>query len=96
LKISRTSIGHTRRGADSLRFTIEDDTIDIGKLLEKLPLENVAVYFNFKFFSIDFVKTIDSIIQHKKAIAYYNMDPMGQLARDGIGLLLKIKIILIR
>jgi methylmalonyl-CoA mutase len=72
-----------KRGADSLRFTIEDDTIDIGKLLEKLPLENVAVYFNFKFFSIDFVKTIDSIIQHKKAIAYYNMDPIGQLARDG-------------
>ncbi|MFB0910233.1 MAG: methylmalonyl-CoA mutase family protein, partial [Flavobacterium sp.] len=71
------------RGADSLRFTIEDDSIDVGKLLEKLPLENVAVYFNFKFFSIDFVQTIDTIIQHKKAVAYYNMDPIGQLARDG-------------
>jgi methylmalonyl-CoA mutase len=68
-------------------------TPSIGKLLEKLPLENVAVYFNFKFFSIDFVKTIDSIIQHKKAIAYYNMDPIDE---TGIGLLLKIKIILIR
>jgi methylmalonyl-CoA mutase len=71
------------RGADSLRFTIEDDSIDVGKLLEKLPLENVAVYFNFKFFSIDFVQIIDTIIQHKKAVAYYNMDPIGQLARDG-------------
>jgi methylmalonyl-CoA mutase len=71
------------RGADSLRFTIEDDSIDVGKLLEKLPLENVAVYFNFKFFSIDFVQTIDTIIQHKKAVAYYDMDPIGQLARDG-------------
>jgi methylmalonyl-CoA mutase len=70
------------RGADSLRF-IEDDTIDIGSF-RKLPLENVAVYFNFKFFSIDFVKTIDVIIQHKKAIAYYNMDPMGQLAETRV------------
>jgi methylmalonyl-CoA mutase len=72
----------TLKGRRQSRFTIEDDTIDIGKLLEKLPLENVAVYF-LNFFSIDFVKTIDSIIQHKKAIAYYNMDPIGQLARDG-------------
>jgi methylmalonyl-CoA mutase len=71
------------RGAESLRFTIENDSIAIAKLLEKLPLENVAVYFNFKFFSIDFVQTIETIIQKKKAIAYYNLDPIGQLARDG-------------
>ncbi|MEZ7498837.1 methylmalonyl-CoA mutase subunit beta [Flavobacterium sp. Arc3] len=71
------------RGADSLRFTIESDTIDVAKLLEKLPLENVAVYFNFNFFSIDFVKKIDAILQKKKAVAYYNLDPIGQLARDG-------------
>jgi methylmalonyl-CoA mutase len=71
------------RGADSLRFTIENDAIDVALLLEKLPLKNVAVYFNFKFFSIDFVKKIDIIIQQKEAIAYYNLDPIGQLARDG-------------
>ncbi|TDE06130.1 methylmalonyl-CoA mutase subunit beta [Flavobacterium hiemivividum] len=72
-----------KRGAESLRFTIENDTIDVAKLLEKLPLENLTVYFNFKFFSIDFVKTLDAIIQQKKATAYYNIDPIGQLARDG-------------
>jgi methylmalonyl-CoA mutase len=71
------------RGADSLRFTIENDAIDVALLLEKLPLKNVAVYFNFKFFSIDFVKKIDIIIQQKEAIPYYNLDPIGQLARDG-------------
>jgi methylmalonyl-CoA mutase len=48
-------------------FYIED-TIDIGKLLEKLPLENVAVYFNFKFFSIDFVKTIDLLFNIRKPL----------------------------
>jgi methylmalonyl-CoA mutase len=72
-----------KRGAESLRFTIENDSIAIEKLLEKLPIENVSIYFNFKFFSIDFVKKINAIIQQKKAIAYYNLDPIGQLAKDG-------------
>jgi methylmalonyl-CoA mutase len=72
-----------KRGAESLRFTIENDSIAIEKLLEKLPIENVSIYFNFKFFSIDFVKKINAIVQQKKAIAYYNLDPIGQLAKDG-------------
>jgi methylmalonyl-CoA mutase len=71
------------RGAESLRFTIEDENIDIVKLLEKLPLENVAVYFNLSFFSIDFVKKIDALAKKQKTKFYYNLDPIGQLAKDG-------------
>jgi methylmalonyl-CoA mutase len=71
------------RGAESLRFTIEDENIDIVKLLEKLPLENVAVYFNLSFFSIDFVKKIDALAKKLKTKFYYNLDPIGQLAKDG-------------
>jgi methylmalonyl-CoA mutase len=71
------------RGAESLRFTIEDENLDIVKLLEKLPLENVAVYFNLSFFSIDFVKNIDALAKGKKAKFFYNLDPIGQLAKDG-------------
>ena len=43
------------RGAESLRFTIENDKIDIQKLLENLPLENKIVYFNFNFISFEFI-----------------------------------------
>jgi methylmalonyl-CoA mutase len=50
----------------------------------KFLLENVAVYFNFKFFSIDFVKKINNH-PTEKAIAYYNLDPIGQLAEMEIG-----------
>jgi methylmalonyl-CoA mutase len=71
------------RGAESLRFSIADETIDVAKLLEKLPLENVAIYFNFSFISIDFVKKIDLIVVEKKATAFYNLDPIGQLAKEG-------------
>jgi hypothetical protein len=36
-----------KRGAESIRFTIEDETIDLAKLLEKLPLENTPIFFHF-------------------------------------------------
>ncbi|MBZ4033144.1 methylmalonyl-CoA mutase subunit beta [Flavobacterium sp. 17A] len=71
------------RGAESLRFTIENDKIDIEKLLNNLPLENKTVYFNFNFISIDFVKKLDTISIQKKANFYCNFDPIGQLAKDG-------------
>lgn len=71
------------RGAESLRFTIEDENIDIAALLEKLPLKTVAVYFNFNFFSIDFVQKIDAIARQKEIKIFYNIDPIGQLAREG-------------
>lgn len=71
------------RGAESLRFTIQNEKIDIQKLLENLPLENRTVYFHFSFISIDFVKKLDTISIQKKAHFYFNFDPIGQLAREG-------------
>jgi methylmalonyl-CoA mutase len=71
------------RGAESLRFTIPEETVNIAKLLEKLPLERIAVYFHFNFISIDFVKKIDAIAKEKKATVYCLLDPIGQLAKDG-------------
>ena len=71
------------RGAESLRFTIEDETIDIAKLLEKLPLEKITVYFNLSFISIDFVKKIDVIAKRENATFFCNLDPIGQLAKEG-------------
>jgi methylmalonyl-CoA mutase len=71
------------RGAESLRFTIENEKTDIQKLLENIPLENRIVYFNFNFISIDFVKRLDAISIQKNAVFYCNLDPIGQLAREG-------------
>lgn len=71
------------RGAESIRFTIEDENTDVAKLLETLPLEKLAIYFNLTFLSIDFVTKIDAIAKEKKAKVYCNLDPIGQLAKDG-------------
>ena len=71
------------RGAESLRFTIENESIDVTNLLEKLPLEKVTVYFNLGFISIDFVKKIDAFAKKNNTVIFCNLDPIGQLAKDG-------------
>lgn len=71
------------RGAESIRFTIHDEKIDVTKLLESLPLEKITVYFNLAFLSIDFVNKIDVVAKEKRATFFCNLDPIGQLAREG-------------
>mgnify|MGYP000435073912 FL=1 len=71
------------RGAESLCFTIEDEKIDVAKLLEKLPLGNTPVFFHLNFISIDFVQKLETIAKAKKATIYCNIDPIGQLAKEG-------------
>ncbi|CAA9198472.1 methylmalonyl-CoA mutase subunit beta [Flavobacterium collinsii] len=82
-KSIQRAINTLERGAESLRFTIENETTDIEKLLEALPLENRIVYFNLNFISIDFAQLLDRISIQKKAIFYCNIDPIGHLAREG-------------
>lgn len=71
------------RGAESIRFTIEDETIAIEELLEKLPLESTPIFFHLNFISIDFVQKIESIATKRKAAIYCNIDPIGHLAKEG-------------
>jgi methylmalonyl-CoA mutase len=82
-KSIQRAINTIERGAESLRFTIENEKTDVKKLLENLPLENRTFYFNLKFISIDFVKLLDSISIQKKATFYCNLDPIGHFAREG-------------
>ncbi|HLA54968.1 MAG TPA: methylmalonyl-CoA mutase subunit beta [Flavobacterium sp.] len=71
------------RGAESLRFIIEDEKTDIGKLLEKLPISTITIYIDLSFLSIDFVIKIDKIAVEKNAKIFVNIDPIGHLAKDG-------------
>ncbi|MGQ7946727.1 methylmalonyl-CoA mutase subunit beta [Flavobacterium sp. WC2509] len=71
------------RGAESIRFTIPEESVNIRKLLDQLPLEKITIYFHFRFLSIDFVKKIDEIAKEKKATIFCLLDPIGQLSKDG-------------
>jgi methylmalonyl-CoA mutase len=82
-KSNLRAIDSINRGAESIRFTIEDENIDVAKLLENIPLEQVTTYFNLTFISIDFVKKIDAIAKERNATIFSTLDPIGQLAREG-------------
>lgn len=82
-KSIQKALDSIQRGAESIRFTIPDKTINIERLLEKLPLETLPIYFHFHFISIDLVTKIDSIAKKRKAKLFCLLDPIGQLAKDG-------------
>ncbi len=71
------------RGAESIRFTIESDKIEVAKLMESLPLENITYYFNLPFLSTEYVKLLNDFASTHKANFVILIDPIGQLAKDG-------------
>ncbi len=82
-KSNKRAIDSINRGAESLRFTIEDDKIDLSKLLQSIDINSTNIYFNLSFLSTDFVKKIGTFAKEKKASIYCNLDPIAQLAKEG-------------
>ena len=72
-----------QRGAESVRFTLENDAISIEELMQNLPLENVNYYFNLPFLSVEFTNKINDFASKNKANIFIQNDPIGQLAKDG-------------
>ncbi len=72
-----------QRGAESIRFTIESESISIEELMQNLPLENVNYYFNLPFLSIEFSNKINDFASKNKATIFIQIDPIGQLIKDG-------------
>ena len=72
-----------QRGAESVRFTLENDTVSIEELMQNLPLENVNYYFNLPFLSVEFSNKINDFTTKSKANIFIQNDPIGQLVKDG-------------
>lgn len=71
------------RGAESIRFTIQNPDIDISALLTDLPLQDFTTYIKMDFLSGEILKTINEIAKQKNAEIYCLTDPVGQLAKTG-------------
>ena len=82
-KSNLRAIDSINRGAESIRFTITNENVAVAKLLENLPLEKLTIYFNLAFLSVDFVKKIEAFAQKTNTKIFCNLDPIGQLAKDG-------------
>ncbi|MBK0369971.1 methylmalonyl-CoA mutase subunit beta [Flavobacterium agrisoli] len=72
-----------KRGAESLYFTIPKSDCNIQELLGAIAIEKKNIFFHLKFLSIDFVTQLEKIAIEKKAEFYINLDPIGNLAREG-------------
>ncbi|WP_284652481.1 methylmalonyl-CoA mutase subunit beta [Flavobacterium terrisoli] len=73
------------RGAESIRFTIENDTVSIEELMKDLPIENTLYYFNLPFLDIDYmqIKIMNYAYRNDESKFIIQVDPIGQLAKDG-------------
>ena len=80
---NKRALDTLNRGAESIRFTIENETISIEGLMQNLPLENTSYFFYLPFLSIDFVSKINAFADKNHARCFIQVDPIGQLAKDG-------------
>lgn len=79
-KKARNSI---ERGAESIYFTIENETCTIHELMQNLPLNNTTYYFNLPFLSVSFCDEINEFALKNQAKCIILLDPVGQLAKEG-------------
>ncbi len=82
-KSNARALDTLQRGAESIRFTVENDLIPIEELMQGLPLENTVYYFHLPFLSIDFVNKINAFASKTKARVSIHLDPIGQLEKEG-------------
>jgi methylmalonyl-CoA mutase len=80
---NKRAIDTLNRGAESIRFTIENGSVILADLMQNLPLENTTYFFYLPFLSIDFVNQINEFAANNKAKFCIQIDPIGQLTKDG-------------
>lgn len=82
-KSNERAINTLNRGAESIRFTIENETVSIESLMQNLSLEKTTYYFYLPFLSIDFVSKLNDFAAKNQAKFIIQIDPIGQLCKDG-------------
>ncbi len=82
-KSNKKAAESLNRGAESIRFTIENESVSVVNLMNNLPLENVTYFFYLPFLSIDFVEQINDFNSSNKGNIKLLIDPIGQLVKEG-------------
>ena len=82
-KSNKKAKNSIERGAESIRFTLENENISLHDLMNNLPIENISYFFNLKFHSLDFIQKVADFSKEKNATVFLQTDPIGQLVKDG-------------
>jgi len=73
-----------QRGAESVRFTLENDTVSLEELMKNLPFENVTYFFNLNFLKDSFTTQISNFNNCNSSAKFIiQMDPIGRLIKEG-------------
>jgi methylmalonyl-CoA mutase len=84
LKSNNRALDSLQRGAESIRFSIENDAIIIEELMQNLPLENVVYYFNLNFLNDTITTQISNFNNCNPSAKFIiQLDPIGRLIKDG-------------
>lgn len=71
------------RGADCIRFSIENEKTDVIYLLKNIVDKRSLIFLDLNFISIDFVKKVDAFAFENQMKIWCNHDPIGHLAQEG-------------
>ena len=82
-KSAYRALDSIKRGAESIRFTVQDQNIDITKLLHNLPLDGINIYFELNFLSAAFIESVSKFASENNIHIHILLDPVGHLAKQG-------------
>ncbi len=80
---NKKAIKTIERGAESLRFIIPKDTIEVTDLFTDIDLTKTTIHLTLEFLSLDFVKTLNKVALHSNATFLLECDLIGNLAKSG-------------
>ncbi len=80
---NKNALDALKRGAESICFTVPNNTIDPKELLQHIDLNKIPLYFNLQFLSDTFCKSVLKAAAKEPSPIFLNIDIVGNLARSG-------------
>ena len=79
---NRLALDAINRGAEAIYFSSEKE-FDIPSTFNDFQFSDIKIYINLKFLSEDFYNRLILFLSEKNASVYYNIDIIGNLAKEG-------------
>ena len=71
------------KGAESINFIIQNDSILSNDLLKNIDIEKTELFFKIEFQSNSYLKSLNNIIKSSSTLFNISYDPIGSFAKTG-------------
>lgn len=82
-KSNEKALETLKRGAESILFTLESETLSLDELFKDLPTEKTTYYLSPLFLSPDFIVKTNTFGTQKGLKIIFLTDPIGKLVKEG-------------